>query len=134
MSSSRLRELQDDDADAVAALFVETYGDVRLVDAEEIRSWLANEAKPAPANALFDSKCGSCHEIRGSTARSDVGPDLTHVGSRTSLAAATIPNTPARMREWIRDPQGVKPGNTMPAVPLTDAQLSQLVDYLEARK
>jgi cytochrome c oxidase subunit 2 len=100
----------------------------------QFRSWLANEAKPAPANALFDSKCGSCHEIRGTAARSDVGPDLTHVGSRTSLAAATIPNTPARMREWIRDPQGVKPGNAMPAVPLTDTQLSQLVDYLEARK
>jgi ribosomal protein S18 acetylase RimI-like enzyme len=43
MSSSRLRELQADDADAVAALFVETYGDVRLIDAEEIRSWLAND-------------------------------------------------------------------------------------------
>jgi cytochrome c oxidase subunit 2 len=100
----------------------------------EFRAWLAKEAKPAPTNALFVSKCGSCHEIRGSAARSDVGPDLTHVGSRTSLAAATIPNTPARMREWIRDPQAVKPGNPMPAVPLTDGQLSQLVKYLEARK
>jgi len=100
----------------------------------QFRAWLAHEAKPAPANALFVSKCGSCHEIRGSAARSDVGPDLTHVASRTSLAAATIPNTSARMREWIHDPQAVKPGNAMPAVPLTNEQLSQLVDYLEARK
>ena len=100
------------------------------------RAWLAKESEPASggADALFVSKCGSCHTIRGTAARSDVGPDLTHVGSRTSLAAATIPNTPARMREWIRDPQAVKPGNAMPQVPLTDAQLSQLVAYLEARK
>ena len=102
----------------------------------QFRAWLAQEARPAKtgASALFVSKCGSCHTIRGTAARSDVGPDLTHVGSRTSLAAATIPNTPARLREWIRDPQTVKPGNEMPAVPLTNAQLAQLVDYLEARK
>jgi cytochrome c oxidase subunit 2 len=100
------------------------------------RAWLARQARPAPGgdSGLFVSKCGSCHAIRGTAARSDVGPDLTHLGSRTSLAAATIPNTAARLREWIHDPQQVKPGNQMPAVPLTNAQLSQLVAYLEARK
>jgi cytochrome c oxidase subunit II len=100
------------------------------------RRWLAAEAKPAPSggSGLFVSKCGSCHAIRGTAATADVGPDLTHVGSRTSLAASTIPNTPARMREWIEDPQGVKPGNQMPAVRLTRAQLDRLVAYLEARR
>jgi cytochrome c oxidase subunit II len=80
------------------------------------------------------SKCGSCHTIRGTEASGDVGPDLTHVGSRTSLAAATIPNTRERMRAWIDDPQAVKPGNQMPKVDLTSAQLAELVRYLEARK
>jgi cytochrome c oxidase subunit II len=100
------------------------------------RRWLAAEAKPATGGGagLFVSKCGSCHAIRGTAASSDVGPDLTHVGSRTSLAAVTIPNSPARMREWIRDPQGVKPGNQMPAVRLTRTQLDRLVAYLEARR
>jgi cytochrome c oxidase subunit 2 len=100
------------------------------------RAWLANEARPtSPGDStLFVSKCGSCHTIRGTRARSRVGPDLTHVASRTSLAAATIPNTRARLREWLRDPQQVKPGNEMPQVPLTNAQLSQLVVYLEARR
>ncbi|HZR94592.1 MAG TPA: c-type cytochrome [Gaiellaceae bacterium] len=101
------------------------------------RRWLARESRPARgggAQALFVSKCGSCHTIRGTPAQSGVGPDLTHVGSRTSLAALAIPNTPERMREWIRDPQKVKPGNQMPAVPLTAAQVSQLAAYLEARR
>ncbi len=100
------------------------------------RAWLARESAPAPAagSGLFVDKCGSCHTIRGTEATSRVGPDLTHVGSRTSLAAVAIPNTPARLREWLRDPQRVKPGNQMPRVELTDAQIRRLVTYLEARK
>jgi cytochrome c oxidase subunit 2 len=91
------------------------------------RRWLARESRPAThASALFVSKCGSCHAIRGTPARSRVGPDLTHVGSRRSLAALTLPNTPERMREWIRDPQRWKPGATMPALGLTDAQVRRL--------
>ena len=100
------------------------------------RRWLAHESQPAPAAGagLFVDKCGSCHTIRGTQATSRVGPDLTHVGSRTSLAAVTIPNTPARMREWLRDPQRVKPGSQMPEVPLSRAEIRSLVAYLEARK
>ncbi|HZS24276.1 MAG TPA: c-type cytochrome [Gaiellaceae bacterium] len=94
--------------------------------------WLAAQARPATrASALFDAKCGSCHQIRGTPAGSHVGPDLTHVGSRSSLAALTIANSPARMREWIHDPQRVKPGSAMPAVPLTNVQVNELASYLE---
>ena len=98
--------------------------------------WLAHESQPAPAGGagLFVDKCGSCHAIRGTQATSRVGPDLTHIGSRTSLAAVTIPNTPVRMREWLRDPQRVKPGSQMPQVLLTGAQIRSLVAYLESRK
>jgi cytochrome c oxidase subunit 2 len=98
------------------------------------RSWLAEESKQAAGgdDPLFDAKCGSCHTIRGSAASGAAGPDLTHVASRTSLAALTIPNSPERLRQWIGDPQGVKPGNPMPDVPLTDAQLGLLVTYLES--
>ena len=100
------------------------------------RRWLARQEAPVAGSGadarLFVSKCGSCHSIRGTDAAGDTGPDLTHVGARTSLAALSVPNTAARMREWIRDPQGVKPGNQMPAVPLTSRQLATLVAYLEA--
>ena len=98
--------------------------------------WLAQQSRPAPAtgSALFVEKCGACHTIRGTNADGDAGPDLTHVGSRASLAALTVPNTPGRMRDWITDPQRLKPGSLMPAVNLTAAQIDHLVAYLEARK
>jgi cytochrome c oxidase subunit 2 len=100
------------------------------------RRWLARQRRPATAapSALFTSKCSSCHAIRGTSAASHVGPDLTHVGSRTSLAALTIPNTPARMREWLARTQHVKPGATMPQVALTRTQVDTLAAYLEGLK
>jgi cytochrome c oxidase subunit II len=100
------------------------------------KQWLARESQPAPraGSQLFVDKCGSCHTIRGTAASTHVGPDLTHVGSRSSLAALTIPNSTERMREWIRDPQRLKPGSLMPAVELTGTQVRRLVAYLEARK
>jgi cytochrome c oxidase subunit 2 len=97
--------------------------------------WLRHQAQPATrANALFDAKCSSCHAIRGTPATSRVGPDLTHVGSRTSLAALAIPNTPARMREWLAETQHVKPGAQMPDLNLTRAQVAELTRYLESLK
>ena len=97
--------------------------------------WLGQQARPATTvNALFDEKCGACHAIRGTPAQAHVGPDLTHVGSRTSLAALTIPNSPVRMREWLRHTQQVKPGALMPQLDLTDAQVNRLTAYLESLK
>jgi cytochrome c oxidase subunit 2 len=98
--------------------------------------WLRQQAKPAVhmPPALFMHDCSSCHAIRGSAATAHVGPDLTHVGSRTSLAAVTIPNSPARMREWIAQTQTVKPGALMPQVNLTGAQVNALAAYLESLK
>ena len=100
------------------------------------RRWLAAQRKPAtkPLPSLFDQKCSSCHAIRGTSAHAHVGPDLTHVASRTSLAALTIPNTPEHMREWLAETQHVKPGALMPQVDLTRAQVNTLTAYLETLK
>jgi cytochrome c oxidase subunit 2 len=100
------------------------------------RRWLAAQSKPVSAAppSVFMDKCSSCHAIRGTKATAHVGPDLTHVGSRTSLAALTIPNSPARMREWLRATQHVKPGALMPQVDLTPAQVNRLAAYLESLK
>jgi cytochrome c oxidase subunit 2 len=86
--------------------------------------WLRREASPASAPrtgeqrrglALFlDNGCGACHAIRGTEARGVIGPDLTHVGSRLSLAAAALPNDAAAFARWIHDNQHVKPENLMP--------------------
>ena len=69
--------------------------------------------------------------MRGTSASGYTGPDLTHVAGRRTLAAASIPNTPAYLAGWIRDSQAVKPGNRMPEMTLTDRQLRDLVAYLD---
>jgi cytochrome c oxidase subunit 2 len=100
------------------------------------RAWLANEAKPAPrVEAAFeDNQCASCHTIRGTDARGRIGPDLTHVASRRTLGALTIPNDRNYLGAWILDPQHFKPGNKMPALKLSGDELAKLVDYLESLK
>jgi cytochrome c oxidase subunit II len=96
-------------------------------------AWLERNAKPAAhGNALFTANCSGCHRIRGTAANADVGPDLTHFASRRMIAALTLPNTPRNLREWLRDPQHVKPGNRMPDLPLTDTQWTALQRYLES--
>jgi cytochrome c oxidase subunit II len=106
------------------------------------RRWLAGETAPAPppANAeleqgqqvLLSSACEYCHRIAGTNATGTIGPDLTHVASRLSLAAATIPNSRGYLAGWILDPQHIKPGNRMPATNLSGPELQELLDYLES--
>ena len=79
---------------------------------------------------FLQSPCATCHTIRGTPAGSRIGPDLTHIGSRMTLAAGTLPNTAAHLATWLDDPQGVKPGNRMPRVPLSDADREALIAYL----
>jgi cytochrome c oxidase subunit II len=103
--------------------------------------WLRTQGRPAataangPGLQLFESKgCANCHAIRGTPADSHVGPDLTHVASRQTLAAGTIPNDRTHLREFVRDPQALKPGAKMPQLPLTPGQADALVRYLEGLK
>jgi cytochrome c oxidase subunit II len=101
------------------------------------RRWLAREAQPARTQppAAFDAAgCADCHTIRGTDASSHVGPDLTHVASRTTLAALAIPNDRAHLRAWLLDAQGIKPGAEMPSFRLGNGQLDALVSYLEGLK
>jgi cytochrome c oxidase subunit II len=98
--------------------------------------WIARESRPAARSTgagakVFAENCASCHAIRGTDAHGRTGPDLTHVMSRETLAALAIPNTRADLRRWIEDPQDVKPGNQMPALPLSSRQLDQVTAYLE---
>jgi cytochrome c oxidase subunit 2 len=83
---------------------------------------------------FLGSTCAMCHAIQGTDANAIRGPDLTHVGGRTTLAAGTLPNTDEDMKRWIRDPQQLKPGVNMPASSLADADLQALVTYLRGLK
>ena len=108
----------------------------------QFESWLRREGTPLAASAtsgsglelFLSSGCANCHTIQGTPAQADVGPDLTHVGSRTTLAAGTIPNDSAHLAAWLRDPQKVKPGTKMPKLPLSQRDISGLVKYLEGQK
>ncbi|MGI8413600.1 MAG: cytochrome c oxidase subunit II [Solirubrobacteraceae bacterium] len=106
------------------------------------RAWLANMASVARAPAsgpartgaqvFMNSQCASCHQIRGTSAHAFVGPDLTHLATRTTLAAVEIPNDPAYLARWISHPQGIKPGTRMPDLGLSGAQTTALVSYLDS--
>lgn len=108
------------------------------------RAWLASMSAPprAPTTVqaqagerrFMTSQCASCHTIAGTAAQGTVGPNLTHVASRTTLAAATIRNTPAQLAAWITNPQAIKPGVRMPDLGLSRGEVDQLVSYLETLK
>lgn len=118
--------------------------DVQVVSPQDFEAWrthLRTEAAP-PGDAasthgreVFLTKaCVMCHRISGTDAAATVGPDLTHVASRAHLAAGALPNTQASMQAWIADPQSQKPGATMPRVPLSAGELTDLATYLETLK
>ena len=100
----------------------------------------AGEAGAAARDAALErgqqiflgSACEYCHTIAGTNASGTIGPDLTHLASRLSLAAATIPNTKGYLAGWILDPQHIKPGNRMPATALSGPELQSLLAYLES--
>jgi cytochrome c oxidase subunit II len=109
---------------------------------DQFRAWLQNQARPAAqpsggqaavgARAFMTAGCQNCHAIRGTAASGRVGPDLTHVGSRRTLAALTIPNTPRSLFDWITNPQRIKPGARMPGfASLPASERHALVTYLE---
>ena len=76
--------------------------------------------------------CVYCHSITGTTAAGQVAPDLTHLGSRFTIAAGTLPNTKGNLAGWIVDPQNIKPGNHMATLNVKAEELQPLVDYLES--
>jgi cytochrome c oxidase subunit 2 len=80
---------------------------------------------------FMNSRCSSCHAIAGTVAFGTVGPDLSHVGSRTRLAMGTLRNDAAHLSRWIDDPQSDKPGVQMPSTPLPAEDRQALVAYLQ---
>ncbi|UIJ71013.1 cytochrome c oxidase subunit II [Aurantimonas sp. HBX-1] len=84
----------------------------------------------AAGQQRFQLRCGACHTVRGTLAQGEMGPDLTHLMSRSSIAAVTLPNTIGHLSGWISDPQQVKPGNHMPNLELSGPELQAIRAYL----
>ncbi|HYG65189.1 MAG TPA: cytochrome c oxidase subunit II [Thermoanaerobaculia bacterium] len=109
---------------------------------ERFAAWWERQRQPAPEPAtplqqrgrqvFLSQACPLCHTIQGTDAGSRVGPDLTHLASRRTLAAGTLPNTRGHLGGWIADPQSTKPGNLMPPNPMKSEDLQALLAYLES--
>jgi len=68
----------------------------------------------AQGRKIFQEKtCVACHTIRGHEGVGSTAPDLTHIGSRTTVAAGLLENSKANLHRWIAHPNEVKPGNKM---------------------
>jgi cytochrome c oxidase subunit 2 len=111
---------------------------------EKFNAWMRAQLQPAAApstpelqkgqQVFMNSACVYCHEIQGTSASGQNGPDLTHFGSRRGIAANTVPNTMGNLAGWILDPQSMKPGNHMATVAVNSTDLQPLVEYLESLK
>ena len=114
--------------------------DVQVDSASAFDAWKAHQLAPAPApatptalagmHAFTATACAMCHTIAGTDAGGITGPNLTHLASRRTLAAGTLPLNRGTLAAWIADPQRHKPGTNMPAVDLQPQQLGDIVDYL----
>ena len=109
---------------------------------EQFEAWRAAQRQPAQEPAtdsqrrgrevFLSTTCVMCHTVQGTRANAVVGPNLTHVASRTQIAAGTLPNTRGHLAGWVVDSQSAKPGNSMPPNALGSEDLQALLDYLQS--
>ncbi|HET6390035.1 cytochrome c oxidase subunit II [Hyphomicrobium sp.] len=104
-------------------------------------AWRDNQLKLAPTPApgdpqaglvVFEKRCGACHAVRGTMAGGYLGPNLSHLMTRSTLAAGTLPADQGDLAGWISDPQSVKPGTRMPHVPLSGDEMQLVITYLSS--
>jgi cytochrome c oxidase subunit 2 len=118
--------------------------DVQAESEAQYDAWRQQQLQPAPeptdatakhGKELFQSvSCAMCHSIQGTLAQGKRAPDLTHVASRRTIGAGTLPMNPGNLAAWIADPQKIKPGVNMPATPLSNDDLAAIVAYLGTLK
>jgi cytochrome c oxidase subunit 2 len=106
---------------------------------EQYRAWverqLADATPPAAERVragaqTFIAYCGACHRVRGTEAGGILGPDLTHLMSRQTIAAGLLPNSPGNLAAWISNAQALKPGSRMPTLALSGTDLAAVIGYL----
>lgn len=94
----------------------------------------SSSSELASGQELFIQKCGVCHTVRGTRAGGILGPDLSHLATRKTIGAGTLPNTPGHLAAWIAAPQQIKPGSLMPQLNLSGGDLTRVTRYLETLK
>lgn len=104
---------------------------------QDFKSWWSHQLQSAKANkgeGDFVAHCGGCHTVRGTDAGGIMGPDLSHLMTRKTIAAGLLPNTPGNLSGWIANPQTIKPGALMPDLMLSGPELASIRNYLETLK
>lgn len=117
---------------------------MRLIAQEpaDFDRWLADQSQPAVASAdsavvigerlVAGGVCAGCHTIRGTTAQfGRLGPDLTHIARRTTIAAGYLENNAENLGRWVQNAPGLKPGALMPAMQFSEQELAFIVAYLQ---
>jgi cytochrome c oxidase subunit II len=118
---------------------------VVVEDSATFRQWarqqLADAAWPTDSLALEGKQlfetgpCSLCHTVRATPAGGGVAPDLTHVGSRSTIAAGALPNTLGNLEAWIANAQSIKPGVLMPTITMfSGRQLRAVATYVAGLK
>jgi cytochrome c oxidase subunit 2 len=107
-------------------------------------NWIDIQRRPATApatplelagyNYVTSRECSSCHNISGTPAGGQIGPDLTHFASRRTIGAGTLPMSGSNLYNWVADPQSQKLGNHMPTIGLAPTDVRAVVAYLERLK
>ncbi len=114
--------------------------DVKVLSQADFDAWwdhqlVAESTSPGdPGLRTFMVRCAACHTIRGTEAGGIVGPDLSHFGSRPSIAAGLLPNTPQNLSQWINNTQTIKPGAKMPELHMLAGETADVTAYLEGLK
>lgn len=111
-------------------------------DPADFRAWTRAQQQPRPRPAdegdqiaagrevFLSSSCVYCHTVRGHGPPNAIGPDLTHLASRETIAGGILDNDRATLGGWVVDPQSLKPGTRMPGTQLSGDELRDLVEYL----
>jgi cytochrome c oxidase subunit 2 len=113
---------------------------VSVDTSQAFAAWVRSQQQPAvqdqsvmKGRQLFEhTACISCHTVSRTPADGRFGPDLTHLMSRTTIAAGAAENTPENLRRWIQNPDAIKPGSLMPAMKLSDSDLDAVMSYMES--
>lgn len=121
-----------------AKMLIRVYADTP----EEFAAWVKHQQQPAvddPAVAegrdvFLKNACISCHTIRGTVATGRFGPDLTHVGSRDTIASGSVVMNATNLRQFIDNPANLKPGALMPPMHLDSHDLDAVTAYLTTLK
>jgi cytochrome c oxidase subunit 2 len=114
---------------------------VKVESKDDFLRWVAGQRRPAssPATPLelagyryvSTHECSACHNITGTPAGGQIGPDLTHLASRRTIAAGALPMNRGNLYGWVADPQSQKPGSKMPTIGLAPDELHAVVAYLQ---